>query len=158
MLSDSDFKSVIKNTNLFAFDFIIEYKEQVVVGKRNNPPAKDFLFVPGGRVHKNESLHNAFERILKIETGLILTDFKTIQPIGLYEHIYKDNFFLDDSFNTHYIVYAFKLELHNPKPLVKDEQNESMFFMPMNEFLGSEKVHEFSKNYYLTNPSNKLTI
>lgn len=158
MLSDPDFKSVIKNTNLFAFDFIIEYNGQVVVGKRNNPPAKDFLFVPGGRVHKNESLHIAFERILKTETGLLPTDFKHIQHIGLYEHIYNDNFFLDDSFNTHYIVYALKMELKNQTPLVNDEQNESIFFMPVNTFLESEKVHQFSKNYYLNNPSNKLNI
>jgi hypothetical protein len=41
----------------------------VLIGMRTKEPAKGTFFVPGG-IRKNETLANAFARIIKSETGL----------------------------------------------------------------------------------------
>jgi len=41
----------------------------LLVGLRTNEPAKNYYFVPGGVIRKNETIELAFERILKAETG-----------------------------------------------------------------------------------------
>ena len=48
MLSKSVFKNIIASTPLVALDFIIEYDNCFLLGKRINEPAKGYYFVPGG--------------------------------------------------------------------------------------------------------------
>ena len=45
---------------------------KILLGKRKNPPAKNFFFVPGGRIFKSELKKHAFKRILKNELGFSL--------------------------------------------------------------------------------------
>lgn len=53
MLSVVDFKQLVQNAPLFAADLVVlNEKHQVLVGRRVNPPAQGFWFVPVGRVHK----------------------------------------------------------------------------------------------------------
>jgi colanic acid biosynthesis protein WcaH len=40
------------------------------MGWRENEPAKRTWFVPGGRIRKDEKIADAFERIIRTETGL----------------------------------------------------------------------------------------
>jgi colanic acid biosynthesis protein WcaH len=41
------------------------------MGWRGNDPARGTWFVPGGRIRKNEKIADAFERIIRTETGLV---------------------------------------------------------------------------------------
>ncbi|HGY7193620.1 TPA: NUDIX domain-containing protein, partial [Escherichia coli] len=60
-LDDNAFKNIIRNTPLISIDLIIQNeKDEYLVGKRNNRPARGFWFVPGGRILKDESLDNGF--------------------------------------------------------------------------------------------------
>lgn len=158
-LSDDDFKFVIHSTPLFALDLIIKNDQDcVLVGLRNNMPAKGYWFVPGGRVTKDEPLKEAFSRILFNETHLGLGDVGHIQMKGLYEHIYQDNVY-DDQFvgHTHYIVGAFQMILGNTShSLLLDNQHSGFTFMPINDLLRTHNVHEFTKYYFQENPSNQL--
>jgi len=158
MLDECDFKQIIRNSNLFAIDLVIRLENKVLLGKRKNRPAKGFYFVPGGRVHKNEHLQAAFERILLNETGIDQKHIKETKCIGLYEHIYEDNFFGDASFNTHYIVYAVEVllvEYVEPSP---DSQNEELIFFEIEELLSSTEVHQFTKNYFKLKSLNRLNL
>lgn len=149
MLNNEDFKEVIRNTNLFAFDLIIKNQEDnVLLAKRNNAPAKGFYFVPGGRVHKNENLNEAFARILAIETGLVSKDFVYIRYYGLYEHIYQDNVFEDKTFNTHYIIHAIEMKLKDNKQIVLDDQHDDFRYLDINSILTNKLIHKFVKNYF----------
>jgi colanic acid biosynthesis protein WcaH len=65
---------------------------KVLLGLRQNRPAKGYWFVPGGRVFKNETLSHAFTRILANETGLSEIDIKNVCFHGIYEHFHEDNF------------------------------------------------------------------
>jgi colanic acid biosynthesis protein WcaH len=60
MLNLETFKTVVENTPLISIDFIVRNKEdKILLGKRLNKPAQDFLFTLGGRVYKDEKLENA---------------------------------------------------------------------------------------------------
>ena len=66
LLSPDDFYSVVRLAPLVSIDLIIRNaRGEVLLGLRNNEPAKGFYFVPGGIILKQERLHEAFARILK---------------------------------------------------------------------------------------------
>ena len=67
-ISDENWKSIVKNNPIFSIDIIfLKRNHSILMGKRLNEPAKGKLFVPGGRVFKNETREQAFERISKSE-------------------------------------------------------------------------------------------
>jgi colanic acid biosynthesis protein WcaH len=76
---------------LVSFDIIIKDPEgNVLVGLRTNEPAKGKYFVAGGIIRKNETLANAFARILQSETGLEAS-LSEAKLVGVYEHLYETN-------------------------------------------------------------------
>ena len=98
-----EYVDVIKKTQIISTDFLIFNNEgQVLLGKRNNEPAKDTWFVPGGRVRKHELIGDAVKRITKQELGKTL---EKTSDLGVYHHIYPNNFANEDH-GTHYVVFA----------------------------------------------------
>ena len=139
-------KCIIKNTPLIAIDFLIKNKEgKFLLGLRKNRPAKGYYFVPGGRIFKNETIENAFKGISKNEIGIEL-DIENAKFLGVYEHIYKDNYF-GNEYGTHYIVLAFLVDIDSDLPL-PDEQHSDYIWLTPEEILKHEKVHEYTKNYF----------
>ena len=64
-LSTDEFTFVVRNAPLVSFDIVIKDPDgNVLVGMRTNEPAKGKYFVPGGIIRKNETLADAFARIL----------------------------------------------------------------------------------------------
>jgi colanic acid biosynthesis protein WcaH len=62
-LEKDTFKTVIASTPLVSIDLVVTNQNgEALLGKRLNRPAKDFWFVPGGRILKEESLAAAFRR------------------------------------------------------------------------------------------------
>lgn len=150
-LSDSIFKTVIATTPLISIDLVIKNSQgQYLLGYRNNKPAKDFWFVPGGRVLKDEAIDAAFSRLVLDEIGDTLT-IENAQFKGVYEHFYDDCVFGDDT-STHYIVLGYELcrdlNLHD---LPEAQHSQYKWFTPA-ELLQSDNVHIHSK-WYL--PINK---
>ena len=80
LLSNDEFKSIIKLTPLIAFDMIIEYNDNILLGKRINNPAKGFYFIPGGRILKFLSLIIMSEKI-DVVKWLPLLHSKNIEPV-----------------------------------------------------------------------------
>jgi len=66
----SDYLSVIRHTQLISVDLIVECSGGLLMGFRNNSPAKGTFFVPGGRVFKHESMGAAVERVMKDEVNV----------------------------------------------------------------------------------------
>jgi colanic acid biosynthesis protein WcaH len=148
-LNFSDFKNVVRNTPLISIDLIIENSaKKVLLGKRTNRPARDFWFVPGGRIFKDETLEDAFNRIVKAEIGVeqSITDAKFV---GVYQHFYNDNFSEDD-FSTHYIVLAYKLFIDDDDertfPL---EQHSDYKWLETDLAKKDPLVHKFTKVYFI---------
>lgn len=139
------FSGIVKNTPLISIDLIIENEEgQFLLGKRVNEPAKDFWFVPGGRIYKDETLDNAFNRILEEEIGLDITREQAVF-YGLYEHFYENNVF-NTKFGTHYIVLAHKTKV-SKMPNVNSQHSTYQWFVK-DELLNKIDVHKYTKDYF----------
>lgn len=147
-LSDQTFKSVIQHTPLISIDLIVRNEQgEVLLGKRVNAPAKDYWFVPGGRVRKNETLDDAFVRLVReelgIESGLTRADAKFL---GVFEHFY-DNCVFGNYVSTHYIVLAYSIKFINN--LNKEKMSEQHFLYTWLRVNGGnlENIHAYTKKY-----------
>lgn len=151
MLTNNEFKEVIKLTPLVAIDMIFEYNNKILLGERKNEPAKGYYFIPGGRILKNETLDEAFNRLSFIELGIKLNkeDFKFHMNT---QHIYDNNFFNND-FNTHYICLCYKHKLSNEnfKNINLNNQHNGVVYMDISELLKYDLVHVNTKKYFINN-------
>lgn len=143
-LSLDDFKKIVQNAPLFAIDLVvINQQNEVLLGQRLNAPAKGFWFVPGGRVHKNESLELAFERISFDELGFLIERNKT-SLLGIFDHFYVESFF-SDRVSTHYINATHVIHLDKAQLDLPLEQHSQYRWVAIDFLEEDEKVHEYSK-------------
>jgi colanic acid biosynthesis protein WcaH len=143
-----DFEQVVRLTPLVAIDLVVRLEDgRVLLGRRKNEPARGFLFVPGSRVTKNESLAAAFERIAEEELGL-KWELARARLLGVYEHVYQTNRFEKPGFGTHYVVLAHEIILKSqPLSLPVDQHGEYIWLTPA-ELLAHREVHEYTKAYF----------
>ncbi|KAB7892683.1 GDP-mannose mannosyl hydrolase [Poseidonibacter ostreae] len=152
MLSMQQFETVVNLAPLISIDFIVRNsKNKILLGRRINKPAKDFLFTIGGRIYKNEKIENAKTRILNDELNL---EFKDLNPkfIGIFAHFYKDSF-CDDNISTHYVNFAYEIDISYMQNLPKNQHNDYVW-LSLDELLNSEEVHQYVKNYFTNSNCN----
>jgi colanic acid biosynthesis protein WcaH len=150
-LNHNELAEVVRLTPLVSIDLIIENSAgKVLVGMRNNEPARGFLFVPGGRILKNEHVAGAFERIIKDELG-IEADYRDAEFIGVFDHIYDTNFDGQPDFGTHYVVLAHRIKIDDNTNITPDDQHSELLWLDKNELLNNEKVHPHTKAYFEMN-------
>ena len=145
-LPDETFKSIIQHTPLISIDLIVRNEQgHVLLGKRVNAPAKGYWFVPGGRVRKNETLDDAFVRLVReelgIESGITRADAKFL---GVFEHFYDDNVF-DDEVSTHYVVLVYEI-YQNLENLNFEQHNAFQYFSISNTY-DFDRIHEYTSEY-----------
>lgn len=148
-LDQNTFETVIESTPLVSIDLVVlNEQKEVLLGQRLNRPAAGFWFVPGGRILKNESLANAFERLTGNELGIEL-ELSIAELIGPYDHFYDDCVF-NDSIETHYVAIAYVLSLTkqqlNALPL--NEQHTAYKWFSFDKLLKSPAVHKHTKWYF----------
>lgn len=145
-LLDETFKSIIQHTPLISIDLIIRNEQgHVLLGKRVNAPAKGYWFVPGGRVRKNETLDDAFVRLVReelgIESGITRADAKFL---GIFEHFYDDCVFGGDV-STHYIVLGYVLRnIKIESDFLHNQHNKINWFKAER----GGKFHKYIENYF----------
>lgn len=150
----NEYLNIIKNTNLISVDLIIfDEEKRVLVGKRKNNPEINKFFVPGSRVYKSEKIIDAIPRICNFELGITL---KNPKLKGVYEHIYDNNFENND-FGTNYVVFAYEYKCKEKELLIKGDDQHSIYsWFTVPEIMAIEGVHQYVKNYFVENPSNKI--
>ncbi|GAM69546.1 GDP-mannose mannosyl hydrolase [Vibrio sp. JCM 19236] len=147
-LETETFKGIVKNTPLISIDLIVKNTHgKVLLGQRKNRPAKDYWFVPGGRIVKDETLENAFQRLTQEELGKV-TSLKEASFLGPYEHHYGDNFSGSD-FSTHYVVLGYEILIDIDLDDLPSEQHGRYEWWDVDELLSSEVVHQNTKDYFL---------
>jgi len=148
-LSEDKWRSCVNSMPIFGIDMIIFSRENgVLMGKRINNPAKDKFFVPGGRVYKNEKMKDAFNRILRSETGLTFP-FEKTTSMGLYEHFYNVTSWSTIDCSTHYIIEARLIEVQPEKIKLKinfDLQHTNCEWIPLEDY-ASKDIHYYSEMY-----------
>ena len=141
-LKPEDFERVVRFTPLVSIDIIVRSKDgRVLLGRRRNEPARNSFFVPGGRITKDESLWAAFRRITVAELGVRM-ELDQARFVGVYEHIYKENFFEKEGFGTHYIVLAYELMLSDTPASLPTQQHEDYAWKMEREVLDWPAVRE----------------
>jgi colanic acid biosynthesis protein WcaH len=147
-LSYADLSRVVRLAPLVSIDLIIRNaRNEVLLGLRNNEPAKGCYFVPGGSIWKNERLRDAFARILNNETNCAV-DFDQAQLLGVYEHLYPNNRFGDGDYGTHYVVLGYQFKLSDLSGLKTDAQHSEFAWWTERDLLASPHVHDNTKAYF----------
>jgi GDP-mannose mannosyl hydrolase len=147
-LKNDDFAHIVRHAPLVSIDIIIKDDEyNVLVGLRTNEPAKDCYFIPGGIIRKNETIGNAFTRILAAETGYQAKSSEA-NFLGVFEHFYETNRFGSPDYGTHYVVLAYELKLGHRPSVDRDPQHSEFRWMSENDIVSSTKVHPNTKAYF----------
>lgn len=141
------FSGVIDNAPLVSIDLIVRNSQgKVLVGLRNNAPAKGNWFVPGGRILKDEPFDKAFRRLLREELGVHLSRVSAA-PFGIYEHFYEDSFLASDV-TTHYVVLAYEIKIDLLISELPECQHENFIWFSEEELLAHPDVHKHTKWYF----------
>lgn len=147
-LPHDKFKTVVELTPLVSLDFVIRDRlGRILVGYRRNRPAQGSWFVPGGRLGKNETRRAAFARLTGAELGVEL-DFDAARFIGVFEHLYDDNFSGSGDFGTHYVVLGYAIEAEpSALRLPQEDQHGGYLWLSEAEILERPDVHGYTKAY-----------
>jgi colanic acid biosynthesis protein WcaH len=146
-LGQEEFLEIVRRTPLVSIDLIVRDEGgNVLVGWRKNRPAKDRWFVPGGRIRKDERIADAFRRITQKELGVeIKVEDATF--LGVFEHLYEDNYGGLPGFGTHYIVHAYEISLSARDVTPPTEQHSQYCWLSEREALENQDVHDHTRAY-----------
>nr|WP_199720518.1 GDP-mannose mannosyl hydrolase [Stagnimonas aquatica] len=147
LLPRADWLQVVRHAPLVSIDLILrDAQGRVLLGLRENEPARGLWFVPGGVIRKDETLDAAFARIARNELGLSL-ERRQASLLGVYEHHYTTNFACEPGLSTHYVVLAHHLGLDGDFAPA-DRQHRELRWWPLAELLSSPEVHANVKAYF----------
>lgn len=144
------FASVVANAPLISIDLIIENAQgQILLGLRTNPPAKDYWFVPGGRIRKGEKLDDAFARLTREELGIAASRSEA-RLLGVYEHFYDTDFTGMEGRSTHYIVLAYRLTVSRHEWPLPQQQHSEYQWIDEDRVAYLPSVHPYTQAYFAT--------
>lgn len=147
-LGPDEFVEVVKRTPLVSIDLIVKNdRGRILLGLRKNEPAKDFWFVPGGRILKDERIAQAFERIAYNELGIRLP-YEDAEFVGVFEHLYPNNFTQNQDFSTHYVVLAHRILVDETSLRLPDDQHTQYQWLDPNTLRKDDTVHPYVKAYF----------
>jgi colanic acid biosynthesis protein WcaH len=137
-ISEDDWNTIVSQVPIVSIDLVVLCDDGVLLGKRENEPAKGEWFVPGGRVQKGETLVEAVDRVSQQELG---TEVEIIESLGSYEHFYEATD-VEGSGGKHYLANGFVV------------RPESVTFSPDNQhsdlqifYSDPGDLHEYTLQY-----------
>ena len=118
MIDDSLYNKIIDVLPILCVDGFIVDDDKILLLKRNNYPAINEWWVPGGRVVKNELLCDSIIRKVKEETGL---DVEILNQIGLTETIFETK-------HTVNVCFSLRVKSDNINITINSEHSEYKWF------------------------------
>jgi colanic acid biosynthesis protein WcaH len=159
-LASKDYVKIVERVPIACIDLLIVRKSRLLMAVRNNTPAKDFLFVPGGRVFKGETQNQCIFRLLNEEGLRPLQDkSQSFNFIGVFDHFYDVGPF-DVPINSHYVVCAYRLDISSElcsssmlKSLLSSFELSSQHrpqtcLWVEKTYQGLPAIHQYSANYF----------
>ena len=147
-LSAGDFLTVVRLAPLVSLDLVvISPRGEVLVGLRTNRPAEGSWFVPGGRIQKDERLDDAFRRLTGEELGRPM-GLAEATPLGVYEHLYADNFAGEPGVTTHYVVIAHRVALDLDLAALPGAQHARWKWIAPDALRDDPTVHPNTRAYF----------
>lgn len=151
-IDKESFLKVVESTPFVSIDLVIRNDQgQILLGFRRNRPAQNYWFVPGGRICKNEKVQDALQRIASNELGINAPPGRLL---GVFDHIYDDNFYGVAGIGTHYVVCAYECQLSSHMPITGDDQHAELKWWNVDDLLAGDNVHPNSKLYFIDVPDN----
>jgi len=148
-VSEKEFSVACAVLPLVSIDFVFIARKKVLLGRRRNSPARDFLFTPGGRIRKNEPIEHATRRVLNEELGFAQSVLDKKRFLGVWDHFYQDSAFSPD-IGTHYVNLAYSIEIdisdldHASLPL---DQHSEWFWVGLEDIDLLNQTHQYAKVY-----------
>lgn len=125
-IPDESWEAIVRNVPIVSVDLVVRVDGGILLGKRQNEPAKGEWFVPGGTVFKNERLREAAHRVAREELG---TDVEIEKRLGTYEHFYETAD-VDTTDGKHYVATAFVVRPEEGSVEPDDQHAELRVFSP----------------------------
>jgi mutator protein MutT len=100
-------------------------KEEILVARRANDPAKDTLDLPGGFIDMYETAEEAACREIEEETRLIVSSIEYLFSIP--------NIYLYSDFEVHTVDMFFKCRVDDFSELKAQDDVSELLFIPLNE-------------------------
>lgn len=146
-LSPDKFRQIVELTPLVSIDLVVrDDRGRMLLGVRENRPALGYWFVPGGRVGKNERIEVAFNRICEAELGRS-PPFRSARFLGVFEHLYDDNFAGAPGFGTHYIVLGYSFDCVAEGFDLPLDQHSAYDWLSDADVLSRSDVHPYCRAY-----------
>jgi len=152
-LSIAQFSAACAALPLVSIDLVLTNTDgQLLLGLRNNAPARGWWFTPGGRIRKNEPLAHAKLRIARDELGLPASALERATPMGAWDHFYPDSAF-DPKVSTHYVNLPLWLQLtpdeekHLQLPQGTSEQHARWQWFALDQAETDRAVHDYVRVY-----------
>jgi colanic acid biosynthesis protein WcaH len=139
-IPDDEWRTIVANVPLVSVDLVIDHDGGVLLGKRENDPAKGEWFVPGGTVRKNEPRTDAVHRVANEELGeAVVID----ECLGTYEHLYETAD-VDGVDSKHYLATGYRCHFERDDPEIGGDDQHSGFRVYRPPFEG---LHPYVTQY-----------
>lgn len=140
---------VVRHTPLVSIDLICRDPQgRVLLGWRSNRPAQASWFVPGGRILKDERVGEAVRRIAAAELGLSAREVADARLLGVFQHLYPDNFAGAEGVSTHYVVLAHEIVVGDGARLAIDGQHRELRWFAPEALCADPAVHANTRAYF----------
>ncbi|ADQ68681.1 ADP-ribose pyrophosphatase [Halogeometricum borinquense DSM 11551] len=134
----NEWRTIVENVPIVSVDLVVKHDGGILLGMRENEPAKGEWFVPGGTVLKGESLTDAVHRVATEELGV---DVTINDRLGTFEHFY-DTSEVDGIDSKHYVATAFVVTPDTNKLNTDTQHSRFQVFEPP-----YETVHPYVERY-----------
>jgi colanic acid biosynthesis protein WcaH len=122
LIPPSEWQAIVENVPLVSVDLVVEHDGGVLLGKRENEPARGEWFVPGGTVLKNEARTETVHRVAEEELGESVVIGGCL---GTYEHFY-DTSEIEGVDSKHYVATAYRCHLEHDDPDFSGDEQHSV--------------------------------
>jgi colanic acid biosynthesis protein WcaH len=133
-----EWATIVANVPLVSVDLIVKHEGGVLLGLRENEPAKGEWFVPGGTVLKNERLSEAVQRVARAELGC---EVDVLDELGAFEHFYETSE-VEGVDTKHYVAHAYVVEPRGCVDATDDQHSAVQVFHPP-----FENLHPYVDRY-----------
>lgn len=127
------YRTIIQTMPIPTVDILFfNTKGQILLGKRINEPLAGVYYIPGGRIHRWETLLDAAKRKAKEELSVDI-NVQKLKLVGIYDDFFHNSAFLD---GTHCIpvTYVYQMtELEEQSISIWDTQHSRIQFFDLDD-------------------------
>jgi colanic acid biosynthesis protein WcaH len=119
---------------------------KMLLGLRNNAPARGYWFTPGGRIRKDELHRIAMQRIAADELGLSPANIAHAFAMGVWDHFYPDSAFAS-AVSTHYVNLPYALQVDAEFEPCGDAQHAQWRWVDVAQAQEDLSIHHHARSY-----------